>query len=250
MSSTLALVGKELKAVFVSPLAWVLIAIVNIIMAYIFLSHIELYIKYQGQLAALEHAPDLSDVFISDLYSSAFALLMLITPLLTMRLLSEELRARTIEILFAAPISNAAIIVSKFVAVTLFAVILILPVFVMPLSLTIAGELDIGVYLSALMGVILATMAVVAIGLYISACTAYPAMAATISIAIILLLSILNTVAEQGQEGELTLAYFSFSSHLAPLLKGMVSGSDIAFFLVVIVLFNVLAILRLRRWRD
>ena len=66
---------------------------VQVILAFLFLSHIEGYLLLQPQLAALRHAPGVTELVVGRLFASAAIVLLLVTPLLTMRLISEERRS-------------------------------------------------------------------------------------------------------------------------------------------------------------
>ena len=89
--------GRELRSLFLSPLAWSILAVTLFILAYLFLTQIETYIGLQPRLAAIEGAPGVADIIVAPLFADAAVVLLLITPLITMRALSEEHRNRTIK---------------------------------------------------------------------------------------------------------------------------------------------------------
>ena len=105
---------KELKLLFASPLAWVLMAFLQGIFAWIFISRINFFITVQNQLIATPNAPGLTEITISPIYGIASILLLMSVPLLTMRLISEERRNKTITFLLSAPVSTTQIILGKF----------------------------------------------------------------------------------------------------------------------------------------
>src|SRR5262245_27006973 len=104
-----ALVAKEERAVFASPIAYALIAVFLILMGYVFTT-----VLFLNKVATLAH-----------LFFQASVLLLLIVPVITMRLVAEERKAGTLELLLTAPIGEFPIVLAKFVAsMTVVAVML------------------------------------------------------------------------------------------------------------------------------
>ena len=90
MISTIA--SREFKSLFLSPLAWTVLATLQCILAYLFLTQVETFTLIQPKLAVIENAPGLTDIVAIPLYGNAGIILLLVTPLLTMRLICEERR--------------------------------------------------------------------------------------------------------------------------------------------------------------
>src|ERR1051325_8468131 len=111
---------REFRALFLSPLAWSVLAALQAIIALMFLGRVELVQRYQGQLLAMENAPGITELVVPDLYGNAAIILLLVVPLLTMRLVSEERRNRTMPLLYSAPVSMTEIILGKYLGVLLF----------------------------------------------------------------------------------------------------------------------------------
>jgi len=128
---------RELKTLFISPLAWAMLAVVQVILAFMFLAHIEEYLLLQPQLLTIDNAPGVTDLVVGRLFGSAAIVLLLAVPLLTMRLISDERRNRTLSLLFSAPISMTEIVLGKFLGCVSFLGLLLLLITLMPLSLFI-----------------------------------------------------------------------------------------------------------------
>jgi len=79
---------RELKNLFLSPLAWAILAVTQIILCYQFLSQLETYMQLQDKLSVLEKSPGITDLVIAPLLGGAAIVLLIIVPLLTMRLIS------------------------------------------------------------------------------------------------------------------------------------------------------------------
>ena len=117
--------GRELRSLFLSPLAWSMLAVTLFILAWLFLTQIEIFLSLQPRLAALEGAPGVADIVVAPLFADAAVVLLLITPLITMRVLSEERRNRTLSLLFSAPVSMTEIVIGKYLGILSFFLILL-----------------------------------------------------------------------------------------------------------------------------
>lgn len=223
---------RELRSLFLSPLAWVILAVVQGLCAYFFLLYVDLFLQLQPRLSASPNAPGITDIVVVPLYSTAATILLLIVPLLTMRLVSEERRSQTLSLLISAPVSMTEIILGKFAGVFSFLLIMLLLITLMPLSLMAGGSLDMGLWFSGLAGLILLLATFCSIGLFISTLTSQPTIAAIGTFGILLFLWIINLAGTSGNGGEL-FAYVSMLSHYQSLLQGIFSSTDIIYYLLV-----------------
>jgi len=243
---------RELKSLFLSPLAWAILTVTQIILCYQFLSQLESYLQIQSKLSVLENSPGVTDLVISPLLAGAAIILLLIVPLLTMRLISEEQKNQTLTLLFSAPVSMSQIIIGKYLGVLSFLSLLLMMIALMPLSLLLGTAVDMGQLLSALIGLFLVLASFTAAGLYMSTLTKQPAIAAVSSFGLLFFLWIINWAganSEMTGQSETVLSYFSILSHFKPLLKGIFSTTDIIYYILFISLFLVLSIRRLERMR-
>lgn len=239
------LAARELRSMFLSPMAWVILAVISGLCAYFFLLYVDIYLQLQPRLAAAPNAPGITEVIVVPLFSTAATVLLLVTPLLTMRLISEERRNQTLSLLMSAPVSMSEIILGKFLGVFIFILLLLVPIAVMPLSLFAGGEIDMGLWASGLLGLTLLLASICSIGLYISTLTAQPTVAAVATFGVLLLLWVLNLAGSTGSDGGGALRYLSLLSHYQPLLQGIFSSADIAYYLLLIVGCLVLSVRRL-----
>ena len=237
--------ARELRSLFLSPLAWSILAVTLFILAYLFLSQIEAYINLQPRLAALEGAPGVADIVVAPLFADAAVVLLLITPLVTMRVLSEERRNRTLTLLFSAPLSMTEIVVGKYLGVLSFFLILLALLALMPLSLLAGTELDMGKLAAGMLGLALVIAAFTAIGVYMSSLTEQPTVAAVTTFGLLLLLWIIDWAGNKQMDDNGALAHLSMLRHYEPLLKGLFSSADVAYYLLIIVLFIGFSIRRL-----
>jgi ABC-2 type transport system permease protein len=240
-----SIAAREIRSLFLSPLAWAILAVTLFILAYLFLSQIEAYILLQPRLAALQGAPGVSDIVVAPLFADAAVVLLLITPLVTMRTRSEERRSRTLSLLLSAPVSMTEIILGKYLGVLAFFLILIGMLTLMPLSLLAGTDLDLGKLAAGLLGLTLVVAAFAAIGLFMSSLTEQPTVAAVTTFGLLLLLWILDWAGNSGLDSTNLMAYLSMLRHYEPLLKGLFNSTDVAYYLLVIILFLGFSIRRL-----
>jgi len=237
--------ARELRSLFLSPLAWTILSVVQFILTYFFLLYVEQFIKIQPELAQYPNAPGVTEVVVAPLFDTAGLILLLVMPILTMRLISEERRNRTLALLFSAPVSMTEIILGKFIGILSFTLIIVALLTMMPLSLLLGTNLDIGLLFSGLLGLVLLVSSFAAVGLYMSSLTSQPTVAAISTFGILLLLWILDAAGSTGGESDRVFSYLSLLRHFQPMLKGVFNSSDVIYYLLFITTFLVLSIRRL-----
>lgn len=242
MSMILTIASREFKSLFLSPLAWTVLAVLQYILAYLFLTQVETFTLLQPKLATIEGAPGLTDIVVTPLYGNAGLILLLVTPLLTMRLICEERRNKTLSLLLSAPISNVDIILGKYFGLLGLLLLAVLLITLMPLSLLAGGELDVGKVAANLLALVLLVTAFTATGLFMSTIAGHPTVAAMGTFGILLLLWILDwTSGMQDQRSEL-LEYLSILRHFQNIQSGLISSVDIGYFLLFTATFILLSI--------
>jgi ABC-2 type transport system permease protein len=237
--------ARELRSLFLSPLAWAVLAVVQFILAYLYLSQVDAYLVWQPRLAAIEGAPGVSDIIIAPLLADAAIVLLLVTPLITMRVLSEERRNCTLSLLFSAPVSMTEIIIGKYLGVLAFFLILLGLLALMPLALLAGTDIDLGKLATGLLGLALLLAAFTAIGLFMSALTEQPTIAAISTFGLLLLLWIIDWAGSSDGQTSGLFAYLSMLRHYQTLLKGLFHSTDVIYYLLIIFLFLGLSIRRL-----
>ena len=242
MAFTIA--GRELRSLFLSPLAWSILGVIQIILAYMFLAQLDYYLMLQARIAGMPDAPGVTDLIVAPLFGNAGVILLLVTPLLTMRLISEERRNRTLSLLFTAPVSMTEIVLGKYLGVFGFLLIMVAMIALMPLSLLAGGGLDLGKFTACVLGLTLLLAAFAAVGLYISALSHQPTVAAVATFGALLLLWIIDWTGGDTEKSGV-LSYLSMLRHYEGLLKGLVSTTNVLYFVLVILTFLVLSVHRL-----
>ena len=243
----LTLAARELRSMFLSPLAWAIIGIVQFILAFIFAISLEQFlVVHQPRLHLYNFAIGITDIVVVPIYDVAATVMMFTIPLITMRIISEEKRSTSIALLYSAPLTMTEIILGKYLGVVSFLAVMTFVYTLMPLSLLFAGALNWGLFLSSLLGTFLLACAFAAIGLFMSSLTKQPIIAAMSTFGAILLLWILS-VAGNSNNGDAfnLLSYLSILDHLQAFQRGIFATSDFIYYLLVIIVFLVLSVRRL-----
>lgn len=240
----LTIAGKELKTLFLSPMAWAIMAVVQAIIAYFFLIYLDYFVQIQPQLTTLPNAPGITSIVVAPLFSTVAIVLLLVVPLISMRLISEERRSKTLNLLLSAPVSVTEIILGKFLGILGFLVLILLMISLMPLSLMFSGTIDTGLMISGLLGMFLLLCSFSAVGLYLSTLTSQPTVAAVSTFGVLLLLWIIDIAGKTGGQDSV-LSYFSMLNHNQALLRGIFNSADIVYHLLFIIVFLVLSVRRL-----
>lgn len=240
------LAARELRSLFLSPLAWSVLAVVQVITAYTYLINIDAFMEIQPRLIAMEGAPGVTDIVVAPLFASAAVVLLLVVPILTMRLVSEERRNQTLSLLLSAPLSMTEIILGKYLGVLVFLFIMLLMIALMPLSLLLGGAIDFGQISAGLLGLALLLASFAAVGLFMSTLTRQPAVAAVGTFGVLLGLWIIDWAGNtQITDGGSLFAYLSMIGHYGALLQGVFNSTDIIYYILMILTFLILAIRRL-----
>ncbi|MDQ7090716.1 MAG: ABC transporter permease subunit [Methylococcales bacterium] len=240
---------REFKNQFLSPLAWVVLAILQFIFAYLFLTQVEAFNSYQVRLTGIDNAPGLTDVVVMPLFSNAAVILLLVTPLLTMRLICEERRNHTFALLLSAPLRSTDIILGKYLSLLSLLMTLILLLMLMPLSLLVGGTLDFGKLFSNFLALSLLVAAFSAVGLYMSTIASHPTIAAISSFGLLLLLWMLDISRNIRQHHSDLFDYLSLLNHFQSMQTGLLKTVDVSYFLLFISLFIMLSIRHLEKDR-
>jgi ABC-2 type transport system permease protein len=236
----------ELRRMFYAPLAWAILAVVLFILGLLFLILVDSYIStLQPQLMGVPGAPGVTDLVLSPVIFWAGVLMLTVSPLLTMRAFSEERQQGSLTLLTSAPLSTTEIVLGKYLALLLFSLVLLGLLLLMPLSLAVGTELDLGKILSGLLGLFLLTASFSAAGLYISSQTRTPLIAALSSFGLLMFLVVLYVSGSaEGTASEL-FVYLSHLSHLLSFMQGLFDSSDLLYYLLFSAAFLILTIRRL-----
>ncbi len=237
---------RELRSLFAMPSTWFILAVLQFIFAWFFLARLEAFLEVQPQLAQLANPPGVTSTVAAPMFNTVALLLMMLVPMLTMRLIAEERRNQTFTLLLSAPLSGLHIVLGKFLGLLAFLALLMSGVVLMLYSLVLGTALDHGLLLSNILGLFLLTASYIALGLYISALTAQPVIAAigTFAVLIGLWLADIGATAEDSPWHAI-----SPLNHFQNFNNGLLDSGDAAFFVIFTAAFLLLAMKRLHNNR-
>ncbi len=237
---------REIAAWFRSPLAWILLAVVQALSAFIFLLHLEAYLDLQQEFRAEPGAPGATAYLVPRVLGAGSAVVMLALPVVTMNLMAGERQRRSLPLLLSAPVATVEIIAGKYLALIAMLTALVATLAIMPLTLAFVAPIDLGLLAVAIVGVWLFIAAVAAAGLYLSTLTRQPVIAAisTLGLLLVLLLAGEWSGTLEGPVAE-AVRYPAPSTHLLPFLSGLLDTSAVAYFVLFAGLFLTLATRRL-----
>ncbi len=233
---------KELKTLFASPLAWTLLTLIQLVLAWVFLGRLDAFLEIQSQLLQIANPPGVTEIVVAPAFAMAAVVLLMVAPLLSMRLIAEERRSHTMTFLISAPVSMTDIVLGKFLGLMVFFTAVIVLVAAMTLSLLAGGALDSGLLLSNIAGLFLLCACFASLGLYISCLTAHPAIAAAGTLGALLGLWVIDIAAVDADS---VMRNFSLLKHYESFNRGMIDTFDLAYFALFILIFLLLAIRRL-----
>ena len=242
---------KELKALFASPLAWVVLTVMQIIFGYNFLRRIDDFLQIQPRLIHMTNPPGVTELVVAPTFATAAVVLLFAVPLLAMRLIAEERRNQTMVFLMSAPVSITDIVLGKFLGLMGFLLVVIGLVALMPLALARGTALDYGLLGSLTAGVILLAACFAAVSLYMSCLTAHPVLAAMGAFSALLAMLLMGETAGDGLRARgwhapaALVQVLSPLTNFEPLARGLVDTHAIACSLLLTFAFVLMAIRRL-----
>lgn len=253
---TLHIARQELKRLFVSPLAWTILAVVQLLLGLLFaMSLADLMLNPQR----INEFTGVSEVIGAGLFRFATIVLLLVIPLLTMRVFSEERKSGSLDLLLSSPISLTSIVIGKFLGVMGFLTVMLALIGLMPFSLNLGTSLDNGMLASGLLGLWLMMAAFAAAGTFISSLTREPTIAAIGGFGLLLGIWLLHAVSFFEWQpvvlgftlhvGDVA-RQFSLLGHYDNLLFGVFKSSDVVYYLIFCGMFLALTVQRLDMERQ
>jgi ABC-2 type transport system permease protein len=247
VTATFAVARLEWRRMVVRPLAWVLAALTLAWLAWNFTLLLGGFLAGQVQRAALPDGPGFTDLVAVPLLGQLAQLSFLVVPLLGMSVIAGERRNGTLPLLFAAGLPAAHIVLGKYLALLGWLLLWLALTLAMPLTLAHATDLDWGKLAAATLGL---ALMLAALAVACSAFASHPAIAAAAALIIALALWSVNVGAQMAGINGGVLNWLAMSTHEQPLLRGLVSTADIAWFVLLIVVALALASRRLDNERE
>jgi len=235
VKNTTAIAFKEFKSYLASPMAYVVAGIFLVFTGFFFQSSPTTY----------------SETSIGGFLVWGSILLLLLASVLTMRLLAEERKMGTLELLLTAPVRDSEVIAGKFLGSLGILMVMLVLTFYYPILLTWFGDPDMGPIATGYLGLFLLGCTSLAVGLFASSLTSNQLVAAVVAGGILFALWFVGMAADLLPEalGEV-IGYLSLSYHFPDFMRGVIDTRGIIYYLSITTLFLFLAVRSLEssRW--
>lgn len=263
MRNTLAIARKELNVYFTTPMAYVMFCGMTVMASYFFIWFLQDYSRYSLIAMQVPQQLDptrinLMDLVVSPLLGQFGILIAIVVPFLSMKLLAEERRQRTMELLMTTPVRATEIVLGKFLACFGVVALTLLFTVMYPVVLHLYGgsagsapPVEWATVATGYLGLLGWAATAIAIGLFISSLTESQTVAALITLVVLLVTWVSAGLASKldGPARELVLNV-SPIAHLRGLLSGEVAVKDLVYFasLTVLGLFLCQRTVEAQRW--
>jgi len=255
MKNIWAIFKKEIKTYFTSPIAYVVITVFLVLIGFFFYSLIWWFNSQSLQMAQNQYyyqQLNINQMVYSPLFQNMSIILLLMIPLLTMRLFSEEKKTNTDELLYTCPISINQIILGKYFASLFVLLAMLLLTGILSIFTFAYGNPELVPILNGYLGLFLQGAAFIAVGIFFSSLTENQIVAAILTFGTLLLFWILNWASySAGGIWKGVLNYLSFIQHFDDMTRGILDTTDLVYYLsfIFLGLFLTHSVIQSRRWR-
>lgn len=219
MKQALNIFSKEFKSYFVSPIAYIVIAIFLLVTGWFFFSTFFIY----------------KQATLRNFFSLLPYIFSMIIPAVTMRLFSEEMNSGSYEILMTYPVTFSDVIVGKFSAAVAFIAVMLAPTLLYGVTISMVGTLDPGPVIGGYIGAVLLGALFTAVGVFASSLTHNQIIAFIIGMTICFTLTLIDRMLYFLPESLLGfLSYLGANYHFSNIAKGIIDSRDLLYFVSVI----------------
>jgi len=240
-----AVLEKELRSYFTSPLAYVVMTVFLVLAAFFFYTNLAFFITMGGF--------DLNRGLWQYQFHDMRLVLLLIAPLLTMRLFAEERRQGTLELLWTYPVRDVSLIGGKYVASLIVLLAMLLLTLAYPAAIAFIYPIDFSSVLVGYLGLVLLGASFLACGIFVSSLTDSQLVAGTVTFGLLLFFWVLTwNQAAANDRLVAALTQVSLFDRFFLFARGAVDSKDLVFFALFIAFFLFLTLLSLesRHWRG
>jgi ABC-2 type transport system permease protein len=242
---------REFIAYWTSPVAYAVLTVFLVLSGIFFFGQLSEFVTLCARAGG--EGVDVNQQMIRPYFYTISVMILFLMPLVSMRLVSEEIAQGTLEILLTTPLRESVLTLGKYLAsLALFGILLLGSVLHVAI-LFLFGEPEWGPILTGLVGLFLTGGAYLALGLFLSTLTRNQVVAATSAFALFLCLWLFHWLGRisSGQVSEI-LTYISFVDHFESFGKGMLNSTDLIFYLSLIFLgvYGAVQSVQSRRWKT
>ncbi len=254
MSNVLAIAQKELKSYFASPIAYIVIGFFALVFGWFYYVSVNFFLQASLQMGMPGAGQvNINSMAIRPLLQNIAVVALFMLPLITMRTYAEEKRTGTIELLLTSPLTDAQIVLGKFLGALALYALMLAVTWIHIGILFIYGNPEWKPIVAGYLGLLLMGASFLAIGLLISSLTRNQIVAGMVTFAVLLLLWTLNWMSESsGPTTQKILSALSITERFDDFSKGVISVSHLVYYLSFITfgLFLTAKSVDSERWRG
>ncbi len=254
MTNILAIVRKEWRGYFASPVGYVVIGMYALVFGYFYTVYLSWFLRQSMQGPQMGGGPmNVNQQMIRGVFDNSMVIFLFVVPLITMRAYAEEKRSGTIELLMTSPITDFQIVMGKFLgAMSLYGAML--AVTLIHIGVLFAyGNPEWKPILTGYLGLALLGGCFVSVGLFFSSLTKNQIVAGMFTFVVLLLLWVIGWIGNfSGPTVERLTSYLSLTSHVDDFLRGVIDSQHIVYYLSFITfgLFLTAKAVDSERWRG
>lgn len=251
MRSLLLILRREFKAYWISPVAYAVVAVFLFLSGIFFFGQLSEFVALSTRSGG--QAVDVNQQLIRPYFYTLSVMILFFLPLVSMRLLAEEMRQGTLEILLTTPVRESVVVLGKYLASVGLFMAMVLGAAIHIGILFVFGNPEWGPLLTGLLGLLFTGATYLALGLFLSAVTQNQIVAGVASFALFLSLWLAHWLARttSGTFSDV-LGYLSFVEHFDSFGKGILDSADVVFYLSLIAfgLYAATQAVLSRRWKP
>lgn len=255
MSNILAIVQKELRSYFASPIAYVILGMFALLFGWFYVAILNIFVQQSMQMGSMGMGGpvNVNQQMIRYVFQNSLVVNLFVVPLITMRTYAEEKRSGTIELLMTSPLTDFQIIMGKFIgALAIYASMLAVTLVHMAV-LFVYGNPEWKPIATAYLGMLLMGGCFLAVGLLFSSLTKNQIVAAMITFSVLLLLWVIDWIGSLGGPTvQQVVSYLSITGHFDDFAKGVIDTTHVVYYLSFITfgLFLTAKAVDSERWRG
>ncbi|MGN6417990.1 MAG: ABC transporter permease, partial [Pseudobacter sp.] len=256
MRLILKIARAELRTLFYSPIAWVVIIVFFVITGVLFVDPLVEISRVQE--VAMENSPFYEGniygytlTLFTGTFDAILSYLYLFIPFLTMGAISRELNNGTIKFLYSSPVRIRELVLGKYLGLLFFNGFLLAAIAILLITgMFSIQHVEYKVYLSAFLGIFLLSSTYTAIGLFISSLTSYQLVAGLVTFMVFILLSFISNFGQQYDFVRDLTWFLSLPNRVDRLITGLITSRDILYFLLIIIMFLGFSIVKLKSTQE
>lgn len=246
--------NAELKRLFYSPIAFLLLIIFSFLVAGVFVGIMETMLRFKAfqlQLSGLSVIIFGSTETMAGLYENQIRFIYLFFPLLTMNMFSRDMGSGAFKLLMSSPVKNSQIVLGKYLSLVVFSLALVALIGMYAVyGIFKIENPDLPLILSGLSGIFLLCCIYSAIGLFLSSLTTYPIVAALCTLTLLMVMTFINGMGQEYPIIRDITYWLSMEGRAKNFMVGIISSEDLIYFLTIIFFFLSLTTIRLRSKKE